>query len=387
MTVASALRIALAGLVAMGVGMGIGRFAFTPLLPVMRDDAGLSLTAGGYLAFANYLGYFTGSVMATRLRLRTDIAVLGSLLLIGAVTMAMAMVTAYPLWFVLRLVAGIANAWIAVYAVAWCLERLAPLQRPALNSLIFAGVGAGTMVIGALCAVLILWPVGSRPQWVILGLCAWLMTATVWTTFRSARGTELPRPAAGGGVPLNRHTLLLIVCFSIAGFGYIIPATFLPAMARDILDDPALFVWAWPVFGAAAMLSTLTGGALLRRFSARQLWIVCQFTMAAGVVVPALWSGLAVILFAALCVGGTFMVITMLSLQEARAAAGEQVVPLIAAMTGAFAAGQMLGPLAASLMLEAGWGFSGGLFLAAGMLSVSGLMLWRWLPRRRGEGA
>jgi predicted MFS family arabinose efflux permease len=387
MTPGAALRIALAGLVAMGVGMGIGRFAFTPLLPVMREDAGLELAAGGYLAFANYLGYFTGSVIATRLRLRTDIAVLGSLIVIGAVTMAMAAVSAYPLWFLLRLIAGIANAWIAVYAVAWCLERLAPLQRPALNSLIFAGVGAGTMVIGALCALLILWPVGSRPQWVILGLCAWLMTATVWSTFRSAHRGELRHSAATGGVPLNRHTLLLIACFSIAGFGYIIPATFLPAMARDILNDPSLFVWAWPVFGVAAMLSTLAGGRLLRRYSARQLWIVCQFTMAAGVIVPALWNGLTVILLAALCVGGTFMVVTMLSLQEARAVAGEQVVPLIAAMTGAFAAGQMLGPLAASLMLEAGWGFAGGLFLAAGLLSVSGVMLWRWLPQRQRGGA
>lgn len=386
MTAAAALRIALAGLVAMGVAMGIGRFAFTPLLPLMREDAGLGLAAGGYLAFANYLGYFLGALIAARLRLRTDVAVLGSMLLIGLATMAMAAVSQYSLWFALRLAAGIANAWIAVYAVAWCLDRIAPLGKPALNSLIFAGVGAGTLLVGTVCALLVQLPAGSRALWVVLGLLALLLAFPVWPVFRSAAHAGLRRGTSKQRVPLNRHTLLLIFCFGVSGFGYIIPATFLPAMARDIVRDPALFVWAWPLFGAAAMLSTLAAGALLRRYTARRIWVACQLTMALGVVVPALWGGLGAILLAAVCVGGTFMVITMLSLQAARSAAGEQVVPLIAAMTGAFAAGQMLGPLTASLMIEAGLGFSGGLFAAAALLALSGLMLWAWLPREARPG-
>lgn len=381
MTEASALRIALAGLVAMGVAMGIGRFAFTPLLPLMREDAGLGLAAGGYLAFANYLGYFLGAVMAARIRLRADAAILGSMLLIGAVTVAMAAVSQYPLWFALRLVAGIANAWIAVHAVAWCLDRIAPLGKPALNSLVFAGVGAGTLAVGTVCALLVQQSAGSRLLWVVLGLLALLLTLAVWPVFGAASGSAPRRGSAPQRVPFNRHTLLLVFCFGAAGFGYIVPATFLPAMAREVVADPAIFVWAWPLFGLAAMLSTLLAGALLRRFTARAIWVICQFTMAIGVAVPALSSGLAAILVAAVCVGGTFMVITMLSLQAARAAAGEQVVALIAAMTGAFAAGQMLGPLAASLMIEAGLGFSGGLFAAAGLLAVSGAMLWFWLPQ------
>ncbi|MGA0032642.1 MAG: YbfB/YjiJ family MFS transporter, partial [Burkholderiales bacterium] len=78
MTQAAALRIAFAGMAALAVAMGIGRFAFTPLLPLMQDDAGLSVAAGGYLASANYLGYFLGSLLATRLNMRDDSVVLGS---------------------------------------------------------------------------------------------------------------------------------------------------------------------------------------------------------------------------------------------------------------------------------------------------------------------
>ena len=55
-----AARIAIAGLIALAVAMGIGRFAFTPIMPMMEADAGLTLRAAGWLAAAKYLGYFRG---------------------------------------------------------------------------------------------------------------------------------------------------------------------------------------------------------------------------------------------------------------------------------------------------------------------------------------
>ena len=60
------IRVAFAGLAALAVAMGIGRFAFTPMLPMMQDDAGVSLAQGGYLASANYLGYLAGALWAMR---------------------------------------------------------------------------------------------------------------------------------------------------------------------------------------------------------------------------------------------------------------------------------------------------------------------------------
>jgi hypothetical protein len=102
--------------------------------------------------------------------------------------------------------------------------------------------------------------------------------------------------------------------------------------------------------------------------------------MAAGVVVPLLLPGLAGILIAALCVGGTFVVITQVGLQEARAVAGTSARTLIAAMTSAFALGQIIGPLAAAYWVRATGGFSGALILAAALLALSALALMRW-PR------
>lgn len=373
-----ALRIAFAGMAALAVAMGIGRFAFTPILPMMQDDAGLSAVSGGYLASANYLGYFLGSLLATRLPVRDDLAVLGGMLLIGIATLAMGFTAHYPSWLLLRLVAGIANAWIAIYAFSWVLDRLAVLRRPLLNSLSFVGVGAGTMIIGLACIVLMRMGASSAQAWISFGLLALAVTAAVWTTYAGHGAAHAAAPRARhGGIPWSRDARLLVFCFGAAGFGYIIPATFLPAMAREIIPDPALFGWAWPVFGLAAMLSTLAAATLLRGCAPRRVWAACHFLMAFGVALPVFWSGLMAILLAALCVGGTFMVVTMLSIQEARAVAGASAVPLTAAMTASFASGQILGPLAASALLAADLGFGSGLLAACAALVVTGLMLLR----------
>src|SRR6185312_13745257 len=129
----------------------------------------------------------------------------------------------------------------------------------------------------------------------------------------------------------------LALCYAALGFGYIIPATFLPAMAHRYISNPAVFGWAWPVFGAAAALSTWGVSHWLHAHDTRRRWAACYLLMAAGVVLPVLWPSLAAILLAALLVGGTFMVVTMLGLREARRVAGADATGFIAALTAAFA--------------------------------------------------
>ena len=148
------IQIAIAGLAALAVAMGIGRFAFTPLLPMMQEDAGLSIGDGGWLASANYVGYLVGAMSAMAARIPVATAIRGGLILIGIATLAMGFEHRFAVWMGLRAVAGIANAWVGIFVFAWCLERLAPLARPLLNGVVFAGVGAGIMTVGALCIAL-----------------------------------------------------------------------------------------------------------------------------------------------------------------------------------------------------------------------------------------
>lgn len=366
---------ALSALAALAVAMGIGRFAFTPILPMMQDDAGLSLAQAGWLASANYAGYLVGALTAG-VRLRSDIAIRMGLVVIGLSTLAMGLTEHFLPWLVLRFMAGIASAWVLVFVSAWALEHLAILGRPNLNGTVYAGVGTGIVIAGGACLVAMQLNAGSTDAWFALGVLSIGVTALLWAPV--GRG-PLPavQPAASTVAPSARNAEYrrMVLCYGAYGFGYIIPATYLPAMAKEIVADPHLFGWAWPAFGAAAVVSTLYVAQLSARISHRAAWIGSHLVMALGLVIPLMVSGLPGILAAALLVGGTFVTITMVAMQEARRVAGAQARPLMAAMTAAFALGQILGPLSVSLLLRFTSGVSAALILAAAMLALSAAAL------------
>ena len=166
-----------------------------------------------------------------------------------------------------------------------------------------------------------------------------------------------------------------MLCYGAFGFGYIIPATFLPVMAREIIPDPQLFGWAWPVFGAAAVISTIFAAQVKGFLSHRTVWIGGHLIMALGVVIPLIVPGLPGIMMAALLVGGTFMVITMAGMQEARRVAGPHARALMAAMTSAFAVGQILGPAIVGFLVHSSGGFALTLILAAALLAAAAISL------------
>ena len=369
------MRFAVAGFAALAVAMGIGRFAFTPILPMMLQDAGLSVAGGGWLASANYLGYFVGAVwagMRHASRVPGALAIRAGLAAIAISTLAMVFDAGYAAWALLRLAAGVASAWVLVHTSAWVLERIAPLRQPILAGVLFAGVGAGIVVAGGLCVLLMAAHAGSASAWLLLGLVSAAVTAAVWPVFRFSNEREKP------SVGPHRWTWAqsrLVVAYGAYGFGYIIPATFLPVMAKAVVSDPAIFGWAWPVFGAAAALSTLGVALLAGQYGNRIAWIGSHLVMALGLAAPVIWPCIGGIVLAALCVGGTFVVITMVGLQEARTVAGTQAPRLMAAMTAAFAAGQIAGPLSVSFLVGADGGFAGALLFACALLVAGAALL------------
>jgi predicted MFS family arabinose efflux permease len=164
------------------------------------------------------------------------------------------------------------------------------------------------------------------------------------------------------------------------GFGYILPATFLPVLARAVVDNPAVFGAAWPVFGAAAALSTLLAGALLSGLSRRHVLAGSHLLMALGCLLPVLHLSAGSVLAAALLVGGTFMVATMAGIQAARAGAGGDPARALGRMTASFAIGQMAGPVLSSALSGGAEGF-GGLFIALATGATALLASAAWLMR------
>ncbi|MGH8280971.1 MAG: YbfB/YjiJ family MFS transporter [Gammaproteobacteria bacterium] len=372
----SPIAVALSGLLILAVAMGIGRFAFTPLLPMMEKDAGVSIALGGWLAAANYVGYLLGAISAIRLRFAPVRIIVFSLAAIVIFTAAMGYTGQPVLWLLFRGLAGVASAWVLVFASAWKLQRLAAAQASHLNGVVFGGVGAGIMLAGLLCMAFQLLDWSSAVSWRALGVAALLLSLLALPALLDRLpGTIAVQKAKSHAT--HHGSTVVAISYGIFGFGYIIPATFLPAMAKHLVPDPAIFGWAWPVFGLAALVSTLIAGRLFAHFSNRTVWGACHLIMGAGTVLPVLVPDMAGILLAALCVGGTFMVVTSAGLQEARRLSPHAPAVLMAKITVAFAIGQILGPVCVSLAPAGARSLDTLLAVAAVLLILSGLYLLR----------
>src|SRR5580765_222659 len=250
--------LALAGALSLAAAMGIGRFAFTPVLPLMLDENLLDVERGGWLAAANYAGYLAGALSASRLPLRAG--ALAVVALIATATLTAAMALPLPvLWLPLRFLAGAASAWVFGATSVWCLGALAERGAAWASGWVYAGVGVGIALAGTHCLLAAAAGVRSQPLWLQLGGLALVLALPVfWVLARLERVASPARPLDRSGSPAAiGSTRGIVVCYGIMGFGYILPATFLPVLARSVVDDPRVFGLAWPIFGATAALSTL----------------------------------------------------------------------------------------------------------------------------------
>ena len=373
------------GLVALAIAMGIGRFAFTPMMPLMVRDGSLDAVTGTEWATANYVGYLLGAISASWFARSPRLGLQVGLVGVAATTLAMAWGNAALPWvgMALRGSAGVFSAWVLVCASSWCLPELARRHATSLGGWIYTGVGLGIAATGVLT-----WLGGAQAAtvlWVELGLLATVGAVQVMRRLPAQPAAAAvsgmagaPRPAAPAVASGN---LGVVLCYSAFGFGYIIPATFLPTMARQLVSDPLVFGLTWPIFGMAAVLSVAFAAHRLHGWSRRKVWAIAQGVMAVGTVLPLLQPALWVLAASAVLVGGTFMVTTMAGLQLARERMPANPTPLLARMTTGFATGQIAGPLLVRLIGEtrvAGWdALSLASAAASLLLAITSIWLWR----------
>jgi MFS family permease len=365
--------------------MGVGRFAFTPLFPIMQADAGISIAGGSALASANYVGYLVGALAALSIRVDMLVAIRASLGVTAVSTLAMGLTDSHAPWIALRAISGFASAFLLVYVSAWALERVGaePLHRAG----VFSGVGMGIFVVGVACLTFNATGVGAAGSWIALGLGSCMVTALVWRAYdvpaASFHRKAVARCSPGlldSGPRRNNVSVVVrawraVLAYAAAGFGYIIPATFLPAMASAHGTNSAWVDLAWPVLGLAAFASTFLAARIFPEACALRVWKWAQMGMALGVGLPALSPTLPALVTSGVCVGGTFMVITMTAMEAARDLGGLEPRQFMAVMTAAFALGQIAGPLVVAVLLGADGDFSRPLTFAALVLAAGVLVL------------
>jgi predicted MFS family arabinose efflux permease len=379
----SIFRITLVGLVSLALAMGIGRFAFTPLLPMMREDGLVSITDGGFLASVHFLGYWMGAVLAVKIPYAPRTTLRVSLLAIGVATVGMGMTDDFTVWLILRWTCGVCSAWTLVLVSNYYVKHLAENGGAENQGWIFSGVGAGIFIAGLGSLAFMVNQIGSTLSWQIMGVISLITICAVCF----GMGREIPAVRLVVHKRESQRSPLdwrIVVAYGAVGTGYIIPATYLPVMAREIVQSPLIFGWSWPIFGAAAFVSTLLAARFQKRYSNRQIWAASQVVMAIGLLLPVIHPHILTITTAGLCVGGTFMIITMTGMKEAhRIASPQHVMRHIAVMTAAFATGQMIGPVFASSVYDLTQSFAVSLIITSAILVITAMTLVHNPSRRR----
>ncbi|SCW53317.1 Predicted arabinose efflux permease, MFS family [Rhizobium mongolense subsp. loessense] len=365
-------RTALAGMIAMSAAMGFGRFSYTPILPGMMSGVPLSAADAGFIASANFAGYLAGAVLATyswaagRERKVALSALLANALLLAA----MAATTSVPVFAVIRFLAGLASAFAMIFTSSIVLSHGAAADNDHVQAAHFGGPGAGialSSVMVMLIGFIFSGASGWRADWIGGAIFSAISLAAVWVLLPSAP----VRSGNAGKEPLivwNPPVALLTVSYGIFGFGYVITATFLVAIARMDAAGQTVEFLCWFIAGLTAAVALFAWRPLVYRLGLGWVYVAALLMEAVGVLATVLLPHSMAPLIGGALFGATFLAITAYGLQIGRKLAPESARRIFATMTAAFGLGQIIGPIVAGWIAEQTGSFTMPTFIAAAAL-------------------
>lgn len=360
----------------MVVAMGIGRFAFTPILPLMQRDLGMSNSVAGWLAGLNYLGYLFGAILCTIAPqlLRSRIFGGGALLLSLGTTVSMGLTVSTFWWGCLRLVGGVTSAILFIVISAEVGESLARRNYGHWFGTLYGGIGLGIALSGLIIPQLDK-AGGWSTAWTGIGVFAVICAVTGMILGRTDNFSPPPigeDVSRSGGL---RSIRLLATAYFLEGLGYIVTATFLVAIIAMTPGLEPFAPYSWVAVGLAAVPSTIFWPYLARRIGNKRALLAAYAIQIAGILISRDATSIIEVLFAAVSFGGTFLGIVALTLAEGNLRMGKEGRRAAAFLTASFSVGQMLGPVIAGMLADRQDGFALPLLLAAGSVTLGGMFI------------
>ena len=372
----SVLYILVGGMLGLVVAMGIGRFAFTPILPLMQRDLAMSNTVAGWLAGLNYLGYLAGAVLCSispqilRSRLVT-----GSALLLSLVTTLFMGLTVSAFWWgTMRLVGGWASAILFIVISAEVGEALTRRGYGHWVGALYAGVGIGIAISGLIVPQLDL-AGGWSLSWIGMGVIATVLAAFGILLGRRRDLVQSVTINKAGHTGSLRVVRLLAVAYFFEGLGYIVTATFIVAIITITPGLESFAPYSWVAVGLAAVPSTLFWPYLARRIGSQRALLSAYALQAAGILVSIHADTVLEVVFAATSFGGTFLGIVAMTLAEGNQRMRGEGGRAAAFLTASFGVGQVLGPVLAGILADLQQGFALPLMLGAACVIVGGIFI------------
>ncbi len=366
------LKTILGGISALVLTIGIARFSYTPLLPIMQAQVeGFSDFRGGILAAFNYLGYLSGAIIAALLsdihlkdrlyRWSLPVAVLS--------TGAMSLTTDFTYWVVFRTISGFTSAAGLVLCSGLIMNYLTGRNEKFSMGMYFSGVGLG-LAFSATAVVIFTPYLDWQEQW--LALCvfglplAWL--AHRWVPYP----TVLPQQIDTDRIENNQDNsiLLLQLAYFCAGFGYVVSATFLVDMLSSFLELSKIAGLSWILVGLIATPSCVIWEKVANKSSELKALILAYLLQITGILMLVVNPTPTTALVYALLFGGTFMGIVSLVLTMSGRFYPNSPAKPMGKLTLSFVVAQIIGPVCAGWLAETFGNYDMPMLMAAVVLAL-----------------
>jgi predicted MFS family arabinose efflux permease len=372
------IKVLSAGIFSLILALGVARFAYTPLLPLMQHQAGLGVAAAGWLAAINYAGYLSGALIAT---LISDMVLKDRLYRIGMIlaivsTAMMGLTTDFTVWALSRYVAGLSSAAGLLLGSGLILNWLIRHNHRSELGLHFAGIGLGIACSAAAVSLMSQWLNWSE-QWFALTLmgCLLLIPALRWLpppdrsiVTRSGHKMEDAPPSA-------LFMRLFMFAYFCAGIGYVVSATFIVAIIDHMPGLAGNGTLVFFIIGVAAAPSCIVWDLIARRVGKLNALISASVLQIIGIMLPVLAGGLIAALAGAILFGGTVMGIVSLVLTMAGHYYPTRPAKMMGKMTLSYGAAQIIGPAITGWLATRLGSYTAGLYLAGGIMVAGTVIL------------
>jgi predicted MFS family arabinose efflux permease len=372
-------RVLFAGICSLLLALGVARFAYTPLLPLMQQQAGLGVADAGWLAAINYLGYLSGALIASRidsLVLKDRLYRIGMVVAVAS-TALMALSTDVVVWAVSRYIAGLSSAAGLLLGTGLILNWLIRHNHRSELGIHFVGVGLG--IAGCAAAVGLMDPaLDWREQWLSLSAMgiALLVPALGW----------LPRPDTSGLTKSGRPMLdnppsrlflrIFMAAYFCAGVGYVVSATFIVAIVDALPALAGQGNLVFMILGLSAAPACINWDLIARRTGDLNALILAAVLQIVGIMLPAVSDSLYVIIFGAMLFGGTFIGMVSLVLTMAGRYYPTRPAKMMGKMTISYGLAQIAAPaITGQLAIATGGSYAAGLWMAAAVMVVGTVLL------------
>lgn len=371
------LKVLAAGVFSLILMLGVARFAYTPLLPIMQEQAGVGDAIGGWLATFNYMGYMCGALIAASvadLQLKDKLYRLGLLVAIMT-TAGMAVTENFAIWSVMRFFAGLSSAAGLLIGSGLILHWLIRNNFRSELGIHFSGIGLGI----ALCAIvveLMAIQLDWRELWwlfttigCLLAIPAWLWLPKPDSSGMTISGAELvDRP------PSKRFLYLMLSAYFCAGYGFVISATFIVAIVEreETLQGlgPAVFL----ILGLSAAPACIIWDLIARKVGVLTALLIAYVIQILGIILPALSATPFAVILSAMLFGGTFIGIVSLVLTMAGRFYPTKPAKLMGKMTLTYGVAQIIAPAITGNLAESLGNYDMGLWIAALMVLIGAII-------------